>query len=143
MFFEKVSEFLLNVLRSICQKTSWSALQVTRELLDLFVSEHDISDSFWDIPSCFYHRNDDVEINFCLPVTVDRIGSSIGIDRCRRHCYWGLLLTKHKKYVIQSATPSSSLVAGHGLFARQAFTIDSIHRPARPSRSYLARHQTR
>ncbi|KAI0376200.1 hypothetical protein F5Y04DRAFT_273934 [Hypomontagnella monticulosa] len=64
---------------SVCQRTSWSPLQVTRELLDLFVSKHNISNSFWDIPSCFYHRNEDVEVNFCLPVTMDRIGSSIEI----------------------------------------------------------------
>ncbi|XXH05951.1 hypothetical protein Hte_012394 [Hypoxylon texense] len=55
---------------SICQKTSWSPLQVTSGLLELFVSKHDISDSFWDLPSCFYHRNDDAEINFCLPVAL-------------------------------------------------------------------------
>ncbi|KAI1470127.1 uncharacterized protein F4812DRAFT_315404 [Daldinia caldariorum] len=64
---------------SICQRTSWSSLQVTRELLELFVSKHGISDSFWDLPSCFYHRNDDVEINFGLPVTVNRTDSSIEI----------------------------------------------------------------
>ncbi|KAI2781624.1 hypothetical protein F4815DRAFT_69492 [Daldinia loculata] len=64
---------------SICQRTSWSSLQITRGLLELFVSKHGISDSFWDLPSCFYYRNDDVEINSCLPVTVNRIGSSIEV----------------------------------------------------------------
>ncbi|KAI0169817.1 hypothetical protein GGR52DRAFT_485037 [Hypoxylon sp. FL1284] len=62
---------------SICQKTSWSPIQVTRELLDLFVSKHGISESFWELPSCFYHRNDDIEINYCLPVSVNRVGSSV------------------------------------------------------------------
>ncbi|KAI8961414.1 hypothetical protein F5Y11DRAFT_326469 [Daldinia sp. FL1419] len=60
---------------SICQRTSWSSLQITRELLELFVSKHAISDSFWDLPSCFYYRNDDVEANFCFPVTVSKTGS--------------------------------------------------------------------
>ncbi|KAI0135119.1 hypothetical protein F4814DRAFT_443942 [Daldinia grandis] len=64
---------------SICQRTSWSSLQITRGLLELFVSKHGISDSFWDLPSCFYYRDDDVEINTCLPVTVNRVGSSIEI----------------------------------------------------------------
>ncbi|KAI0889173.1 uncharacterized protein GGS22DRAFT_153353 [Annulohypoxylon maeteangense] len=60
---------------SICQKTSWSPLQTTKELLDLFVSTHNINSSFWDLPSCFYYRNKEVEINHCLPVTVIRNGS--------------------------------------------------------------------
>ncbi|KAI4864856.1 hypothetical protein F4820DRAFT_323183 [Hypoxylon rubiginosum] len=60
---------------SICQKTSWRPLQITRGLLELFVSKNGISDSFWELPSCFYYRNDDVEINYCLPVNVNRRGS--------------------------------------------------------------------
>ncbi|KAI1476967.1 hypothetical protein F4774DRAFT_220111 [Daldinia eschscholtzii] len=64
---------------SICQRTSWSSLQITGGLLELFVSKHNVGDSFWDLPSCFYHRNDDVEINFCLPVTINRTDSSIEI----------------------------------------------------------------
>ncbi|KAI1415508.1 hypothetical protein F5Y13DRAFT_145321 [Hypoxylon sp. FL1857] len=64
---------------SICQRTSWSPLQVTQGLLELFVSKHNIDGSFWDLPSCFYRRNEDVEINFCLPVTVNRTSSSIEV----------------------------------------------------------------
>lgn len=70
--------FLLNFIRSICQKTSWRPLQITRGLLELFVSKNGISDSFWELPSCFYYRNDDVEINYCLPVNVNRRGSLTG-----------------------------------------------------------------
>ncbi|KAI2601966.1 hypothetical protein GGR54DRAFT_634369 [Hypoxylon sp. NC1633] len=70
---------------SICQRTSWSPLQVTRGLLELLVSKHDLSDSFWDLPSCFYHRNDDVEVNFCLPVTINRVGSSVEVSYTFRY----------------------------------------------------------
>ncbi|KAI0139926.1 hypothetical protein F4776DRAFT_567118 [Hypoxylon sp. NC0597] len=64
---------------SICQRTSWSPLQITRGLLQLVIDKHNISDSFWDLPSCFYHRNEDIELNFCLPVTVNKTSSSIEI----------------------------------------------------------------
>ncbi|KAI6089253.1 hypothetical protein F4821DRAFT_257052 [Hypoxylon rubiginosum] len=64
---------------SICQRTSWRPLQVTRGLLELFVSKHDITDSFWDLPSCFYYRSEDVEINFCLPVNMNKTASSTEI----------------------------------------------------------------
>ncbi|KAI1766161.1 hypothetical protein GGR53DRAFT_235139 [Hypoxylon sp. FL1150] len=70
---------------SICQKTSWSPLQVTKGLLELLVVKHDMSDSFWDLPSCFYHRNDDVEINYSLPVTVTRIGEIIEVHYTIRY----------------------------------------------------------
>ncbi|KAI1211104.1 uncharacterized protein F4807DRAFT_459335 [Annulohypoxylon truncatum] len=70
---------------SICQRTSWSPLQTTKEMLELFVSTHNISSSFWDLPSCFYHRNNDVEINHCIPVTVIRNGSWVEIGYTIRY----------------------------------------------------------
>ncbi|KAI2470990.1 hypothetical protein F4781DRAFT_429787 [Annulohypoxylon bovei var. microspora] len=70
---------------SICQRTSWSPLQATKEMLELFVSTHGISSSFWDVPSCFYHRNDEVEINHCIPVRVNRNDSSIEIGYTIRY----------------------------------------------------------
>ncbi|KAI1457954.1 hypothetical protein F4805DRAFT_457142 [Annulohypoxylon moriforme] len=70
---------------SICQKTSWSPLQTTKDMLDLFVSIHNIDSSFWDLPSCFYYRNKELEINHCLPVTVIRNGSTTEIGYTIRY----------------------------------------------------------
>lgn len=70
---------------SICQKTSWSPLQTTEALLDLFVSTHKIDSSFWDLPSCFYYRTKEVEINQCLPVTIIKNGSSTEIGYTIRY----------------------------------------------------------
>ncbi|KAI1375789.1 hypothetical protein F4677DRAFT_445949 [Hypoxylon crocopeplum] len=70
---------------SVCQRTSWSPLNVTRDILELLVSKHGLCDSFWDLPSCFYHRNDDVEMNFSLPATINRVGSSIEVGYTIRY----------------------------------------------------------
>ncbi|KAF7537675.1 hypothetical protein G7054_g3540 [Neopestalotiopsis clavispora] len=62
---------------SICQWTSWSSLQVSKTLLELLVLKHNVSHSFWQLPSYFYYRNEDVEINSCLPVTSLQQGSRV------------------------------------------------------------------
>ncbi|CAJ2504033.1 Uu.00g114270.m01.CDS01 [Anthostomella pinea] len=70
---------------SICQRTSWSPLQITQPLLELLVSKHDAHDSFRDITSCFYYRNDDVEENYCQPVTINRTGTTTEISYTIRY----------------------------------------------------------
>ncbi|KAI1092774.1 hypothetical protein F5B19DRAFT_453559 [Rostrohypoxylon terebratum] len=70
---------------SICQKTSWSPLQATEALLDLFVSTHGMDNSFWDLPTCFYYRTKEVEINQCLPVTIIKNRSSTEIGYTIRY----------------------------------------------------------
>jgi hypothetical protein len=47
-------------------------------MLELIVSKHDITSSFWDLASCFYTRNIDVESAFCIPYTESRNGSIVG-----------------------------------------------------------------
>lgn len=69
---------LLTFPRSICQRNSWRPLQITKPMLDLIVSKHEISPSFWDLPSCFYTRNLDLEEVFCIPYTESRNDSFIG-----------------------------------------------------------------
>jgi hypothetical protein len=47
-------------------------------MLDLIVAENDISSQFWDLPSCFYRRNIEVEEAFCVPYTETKEGPIIG-----------------------------------------------------------------
>ncbi len=47
-------------------------------MLDLVVARHDISSSFWDLPSCFYTRNLELEEGFCVPFSQSRDGPWIG-----------------------------------------------------------------
>jgi len=46
--------------------------------MDLVVSSHDIDESFWELPSCFYTRNLDLEEVHCVPYTETRKGDAIG-----------------------------------------------------------------
>jgi len=70
--------FSLTLPSSICQRNSWRPLQITKAMIDLLVSQHDINPSFWDLPSCFYTRNLDLEEVFCVPYTETRNGGFIG-----------------------------------------------------------------
>ncbi|KAI1102619.1 hypothetical protein F4804DRAFT_312486 [Jackrogersella minutella] len=54
-------------------------------MLELFMSTHNINNSFWDLPSFFYYRNKEVEINHCLPVTVFKNWPSIEIGYTIRY----------------------------------------------------------
>ncbi|KAK3335228.1 hypothetical protein B0T19DRAFT_405846 [Cercophora scortea] len=65
---------------SICQRNSWRPLQITRPMLDLIVARHGIDASFWELPSCFYTRNLDVEEVYCVPYTETRHGSIVEIS---------------------------------------------------------------
>lgn len=47
-------------------------------MLDAIVAEHEIDSSFWELPSCFYQRSDDIELVFCVPFTLVRTDSIIG-----------------------------------------------------------------
>lgn len=69
---------LLKYPRSVCQRNSYRPLQITKSMLDVIVSHHEISESFWDLPSCFYRRSLDVEEVFCIPYTESSSGSVVG-----------------------------------------------------------------
>lgn len=47
-------------------------------MLDLIASKYDLSSLFWELASCFYDRDLNIEEIFCLPFSEVRRGSSIG-----------------------------------------------------------------
>ncbi|KAK5653980.1 hypothetical protein OQA88_7656 [Cercophora sp. LCS_1] len=65
---------------SVCQRNSWQPLQITKAMMDLVVSSHDIDPSFWDVPSCFYSRSIAVEEVLCIPFTETRRENVIEIS---------------------------------------------------------------
>lgn len=44
-------------------------LEVTKPMLQCISTHYGIGSSMWDLPSCFYRRNMDVEEAFCIPYT--------------------------------------------------------------------------
>lgn len=52
-------------------------------MMDLVVSTHSIEEPFWELPSCFYTRNLDLEEVHCVPYTEARKENVIGnAPRC-------------------------------------------------------------
>ena len=47
-------------------------------MVDRIVTEHGITSPFWNLPSCFYYRNEDYEEAFCYPYTQNIDESRIG-----------------------------------------------------------------
>lgn len=47
-------------------------------MLDLIVTEHNFGTPFWQLASCFYRRNLDLEEAYCIPYTELRSGPFIG-----------------------------------------------------------------
>ncbi|WYZ34124.1 hypothetical protein EsH8_I_000400 [Colletotrichum jinshuiense] len=62
---------------SICQRNSWRPLQITSSMLELLIERLGLDESLWDLTSCFYTRNMDVEEVFCMPYTERRRGSVV------------------------------------------------------------------
>ncbi|KAH0439447.1 hypothetical protein CcaCcLH18_02924 [Colletotrichum camelliae] len=59
---------------SICQRNSWRPLQITKPMMELLIDGFELGDSLWELASCFYVRNMDVEEVFCMPFTERRTG---------------------------------------------------------------------
>ncbi|KAI0514629.1 hypothetical protein F5B22DRAFT_656612 [Xylaria bambusicola] len=70
---------------SVCQRNSWSPLQITSEMLDFIVSHHDLNDSVYGISSCFYTRNLDLEDLYCAPLSIVQSGDVIDISYTLRY----------------------------------------------------------
>lgn len=64
--------------RSICQRNSWMPLQISRSMLKSIASHYGVNPSFWEVPSCFYRRNMDLEEVVCVPYTQSINESCIG-----------------------------------------------------------------
>ncbi|TDZ34983.1 hypothetical protein C8035_v010170 [Colletotrichum spinosum] len=62
---------------SICQRNSWRPLQITKSMLELLIDDFELDQSLWDLASCFYTRNMDVEEVFCMPYTEKRSGTVV------------------------------------------------------------------
>ncbi|EYB26801.1 hypothetical protein FG05_09151 [Fusarium graminearum] len=60
---------------SICQQNSWEPLQVTKPMFSFLTETVNLNSSVWDISSCFYEKDIDVESTFCIPFIVSQNGS--------------------------------------------------------------------
>ncbi|KAF0641053.1 hypothetical protein FPSE5266_06818 [Fusarium pseudograminearum] len=63
---------------SICQQNSWEPLQITRPMFSFLTETFKLNSSVWDVSSCFYGKDIDVESTFCIPFTVSQNGSVTG-----------------------------------------------------------------
>ncbi|KAJ3955136.1 hypothetical protein N0V92_008346 [Colletotrichum tropicale] len=63
---------------SICQRNSWRPLQITKSMMELLIDGFELGDFIWELASCFYVRNMDVEEVFCMPFTERRAGPIVG-----------------------------------------------------------------
>lgn len=59
---------------SICQRNSWRPLQITKSMMEQLIDGFELGDLLWELASCFYVRNMDVEEVFCMPFTERRTG---------------------------------------------------------------------
>ncbi|KAF6822268.1 hypothetical protein CPLU01_12128 [Colletotrichum plurivorum] len=59
---------------SISQRNSWGPLQVTKSMFDLLAEAFDLQSSVWDLATCFYERDSDLEDVFCIPFIEHRVG---------------------------------------------------------------------
>ncbi|RDA86583.1 hypothetical protein CP532_6011 [Ophiocordyceps camponoti-leonardi (nom. inval.)] len=64
---------------SICQRNSWQPLQATRSMLESVAATHQLGDSFWELVSCFYKRNLDVETAFTVPLARTLVPESVDV----------------------------------------------------------------
>ncbi len=48
-------------------------------MMSAMINAHDLSPSLWNVASCFYTRNLDLEDAFCVPLTLSTTGPWIGM----------------------------------------------------------------
>ncbi|PSN67176.1 hypothetical protein BS50DRAFT_494669 [Corynespora cassiicola Philippines] len=111
---------------SICQKNSWSRLQITKPMLRRIIEFHSISPGFVEVPLGFFDRMTDEEQTFCVPWTIDEDENSCQFFYTFRYAeYKGLpsepwvirqagvyqkidLQTKQSLVILVSAVPDSA-----------------------------------
>ncbi|KAF5242913.1 hypothetical protein FAUST_3080 [Fusarium austroamericanum] len=60
---------------SICQQNSWEPLEITRPMFSFLTETFNMNSTVWNISSCFYGKDEDVESTFCIPFTMSQKGS--------------------------------------------------------------------
>ncbi|KAI0421847.1 hypothetical protein F5X98DRAFT_370475 [Xylaria grammica] len=57
---------------SVCQRNSWRPLQITQPMFKLIVDHYGLNESAYELSSCFYTRNLDLEYAYCAPLSIVR-----------------------------------------------------------------------
>jgi hypothetical protein len=60
-------------------------LQITKSMLDSIVSHYGIGSALWDLSSCFYPRNIDLEEGFCAPYSQTPTDTGIGTNSVKSY----------------------------------------------------------
>jgi hypothetical protein len=60
---------------SICQRNSWEPLEITKPMFSFLAETFNLNSSVWDLSSCFYAKDIDIESTFCIPFTLSKTGS--------------------------------------------------------------------
>ncbi|RGP76505.1 zinc transport [Fusarium sporotrichioides] len=61
--------------RSICQRNSWEPLEITKPMFSFLAETFNLNSSVWDLSSCFYAKDIDIESTFCIPFALSKNGS--------------------------------------------------------------------
>ncbi|KAK5993765.1 hypothetical protein PT974_07202 [Cladobotryum mycophilum] len=70
---------------SLCQRNSWQRLQITRPMLELIASKHELNSSIYDLSSCFYNRSLRLEEAVCIPYSQSQTEQWIDISYTVRY----------------------------------------------------------
>ncbi|EXL90144.1 hypothetical protein FOIG_16593 [Fusarium odoratissimum NRRL 54006] len=61
--------------RSICQRNSYRPLEITEPMFNHLIKKFDLKASAWDVASCFYDKDFDIESTYCAPFTIHHNGN--------------------------------------------------------------------
>lgn len=64
--------------RSICQRNSYRPLEITEPMFNRLIKKFDLKASAWDVASCFYDKDFDIESTYCAPFTIHHNGNVTG-----------------------------------------------------------------
>ncbi|QKD48498.2 uncharacterized protein FOBCDRAFT_236158 [Fusarium oxysporum Fo47] len=60
---------------SICQRNSYRPLEITEPMFNRLIKKFDLKASAWDVASCFYDKDFDIESTYCAPFTIHHNGN--------------------------------------------------------------------
>ncbi|EWY80800.1 hypothetical protein FOYG_16721 [Fusarium oxysporum NRRL 32931] len=60
---------------SICQRNSYKPLEITEPMFNHLIKKFDLKASAWDVASCFYDKDFDIESTYCAPFTIHNNGN--------------------------------------------------------------------
>ncbi|KAF5264283.1 hypothetical protein FOXYS1_4940 [Fusarium oxysporum] len=94
---------------SICQRNSYKPLEITEPMFNHLIKKFDLKASAWDVASCFYDKDFDIESTYCAPFTIHNNGNVTEVSYTIRYPEFKSAEGTWNLFILFNPAPSTRL----------------------------------